>query len=112
MKPHLLWTVTALLLAACQGPAETAGANKDKAIAEAEGRTYDGDGPNERIGEAQDRAADAAEDARNAEAAAVEKQGDSIRTEAEIEAERLEQEAEAVREAADEKADAIKKANE
>lgn len=111
MKSIHLLIAPALLLGACQGPAETAGAKKDKAAAEAAGQTYDGDGPNERIGAARDRAADAAEDARKAEAAAIEKQGDSIRTEADIEAERLEQEAEAVRKAADARADAIKKAN-
>lgn len=105
---HLLFAA-AFLLGGCQGPAETAGAKKDKAAAEAAGQTYDGDGPNERIGAARDRAAEAAEDARKAEAEAVEKQGDSIRTEADIEAERLEQEAEAVRKAANARAEAIEK---
>ncbi|MDO9369472.1 MAG: hypothetical protein Q7T68_12965 [Sphingopyxis sp.] len=107
MKLHIPLIALSLTLAACQGPAEQAGAAKDKADAEAAGRTYDGDGPNERIGAARDRAAEAAEDARKAEAQAIEKKQDSIRSAADIEAERLEQEAEAVRKAADERAAAV-----
>jgi hypothetical protein len=108
MKPFHPMIVAALLLGACDGPAETAGAAKDKAAAEAAGVAYKGDGPNERIGEAQDRAKKAAEEARAAEEEAVEKERDSIRSAADIEAERLEQQAKAVRTAADERADAVK----
>jgi hypothetical protein len=108
MKHPLALIAVLLTLAACDGPAEQAGAAKDKAEAEAAGQTYEGDGPNERIGEARDRAADAAADARKAEAEAIEKEQDSIRSAADIEAERLEQQADAVRKAADAKAEAIK----
>ncbi|MHA4835835.1 SPFH domain-containing protein [Sphingopyxis sp. MSC1_008] len=108
MRPYLSLIALSLTLPACQGPAEQAGAEKDKAAAEATGQTYGGDGPNEKIGEARDRVAKAAEDARKAEAEAIDKKQDSIRRAADIEAERLEQEAEAVRKAADEQADAIK----
>lgn len=108
MKSIMLALAASVLLAACQGPAEQAGAAKDKAAAAAAGQPYDGDGPNERIGAARDRANEAAEDARKAEEHAVEKQGDSIRSEADIEAERLEQAADAVRKAADQRADAVK----
>ena len=45
---------------------------------------------------------------RKAEAKAIEKERDSIRSAADIEAERLEQQADAVRKAADAKADAMK----
>jgi hypothetical protein len=107
MKIFILAITPALLLGACQGPKAQAGAEKDKAAAVAAGQSYDGDGPNERIGAARDRAADAAEDAREAEAEAIEKERDSIRSAADIEAERLEQEAKAVRKAADERADAV-----
>lgn len=111
MKTYIPVLASALLLGACQGPEAQAGTEKDKAAAVAAGRSYDGDGPNERIGAARDRAADAAEDAREAEAEAVEKERDRIRSAADIEAERLEQEAKAVRKAADERADAIKGAS-
>jgi hypothetical protein len=107
MKVFLPLLVAALTLGACDGPAETAGAEKDKAAADAAGTAYNGDGPNERIGEAQDRAAKAAENAREAEQEALEKEQDSIRSAADIEAERLEQQAKALREAADARADAI-----
>lgn len=46
-------------------------------------------------------AASPADDAREVEAEAIEKQRDSIRSQADIEAERLEQEAEAVRKVSD-----------
>src|SRR5688572_7105768 len=59
MKPYILLIAPALVLGACQGPAETAGAEKDKAAAEAAGQPYEGEGPNERIGAAKDRAAEA-----------------------------------------------------
>ena len=107
MKIYILAIAPALLLGACQGPEAQAGAEKDKAAAVAAGQSYDGDGPNERIGDARDRAADAAEDAHEAEADAIEKERDSIRSAADIEAERLEQQAKAVRKAADERADAV-----
>lgn len=55
MKLHIPISLL-LTLGACQGPAEQAGAAKDKAAAEAAGRTYDGNGANERIGAARDRA--------------------------------------------------------
>lgn len=111
MKTYILALAPALLIGACQGPEAQAGAEKDKAAAVAAGRSYEGDGPNERIGAARDRAADAVEDAREAEAEAIEKERDSIRSAADIEAERLEQEAKAVRAAADERADAVKGAS-
>lgn len=108
MRPQLSAIALSLALTACQGPAEQAGAEKDKAVAGAAGQRYDGDGPNEEIGEARDRAARADDDAREAEAVAIDKKQDSIRRAADIEAERLEQEADAVRKAADEQADAVK----
>jgi hypothetical protein len=107
MKNFTLTLACALSLGACQGPEAQAGADKDKIAAEAAGETYEGDGPNESIGAARDRAADAAEEAREAEAEAIEKARDSIHSTADVEAERLEQQAKEVRKAAEERADAV-----
>lgn len=95
LPPLLL--VTAILLAGCNGPNETAGKEKDKAAAAAAGQPYQGDGPNEKIGEAQDRASDAAKDARNAEARSLHKQARKVKADADVEADRLEQQAKAIR---------------
>ncbi|KMS61067.1 hypothetical protein V475_15610 [Sphingobium baderi LL03] len=46
--------VSLSLLSACQGPEQKAGAEKDKAAAEAAGQPYSGDGPNERVGSARE----------------------------------------------------------
>jgi len=96
-----------MILGACQGPQARAGAEKDKAAAEAAGQTYSGDGPNERVGAARDRAIDAAREAREAEAARLKRQGVSIRRQADVEAEQLEQKAKAIRKDADERGDAL-----
>ncbi|MGR4893127.1 hypothetical protein ACIPPQ_19005 [Sphingopyxis sp. LARHCG72] len=107
MKTISINVMALLLLSACQGPQAKAGAEKDKAAAEAAGRVYEGNGPNEAIGAARDRAEDAAREAREAEAAGLKRQGDAIRRQADVEAEKLEQQAEAIRKEADAQADAF-----
>lgn len=102
LMPLLL--APAVLLAACDGPNEKAGKERDKAAAAATGRPYSGTGPGEQIGEAQDRAADAANDARKAQASALRGQAHAIKTDADVEADRLEQQAEAIRDRAKDRA--------
>jgi hypothetical protein len=102
------WAIAALMaLAACKGPAQKAGEEKDTQAAAAAGVAYDGSGPNEAIGRRQDQAADAAHDAAKADARALRRQGDAIRDRASVDAERLEQQAKAIRRAADDQADAL-----
>jgi hypothetical protein len=97
----------ALLISACDGPKERAGAAKDEAAARAAGVAYDGKGPAERAGAAADRVDQAAAKARDSQADAFENQGRVIRAKAEADADRLEQQAEALREHAKNKAKAL-----
>ncbi|WP_419828135.1 hypothetical protein [Sphingomonas sp.] len=102
------WALAALVvLAACKGPAQKAGEEKDKQAAATAGVAYDGSGPNEAIGRRQDQAADAAHDAGEANARALRREGDAVRDRAKVNAERLEQQAKAIRRAADDQADAL-----
>jgi hypothetical protein len=98
--------VVVLVLTGCNGPHQTAGQEQDKAAATAEGQPYSGDGPNERIGKAVDRADQAARHAREATADALTKQGNAIRQQADVAADRLEEQARVVRDDADRRADA------
>jgi hypothetical protein len=94
----------AVLLTGCDGAKEKAGREKDKAAAAASGVAYKGDGPNEQLGEAQDRADDAAKDARHAEASSLQQQARTVKAEADVDADRLEQQAKAIRMQAKERA--------
>jgi predicted small secreted protein len=99
--------LAAASLAACDGPAEKAGKDRDKVAAAANGLPYEGDGPNEKLGAAQDRATTAATRARDAEAAELKQQADNIRKEADDRADKLDAQAKATRDDADTRADAI-----
>jgi hypothetical protein len=100
--------IASVALIGCDGPNEQAGREKDKAEATAAGQNYTGTGPNERIGEAEDRAANALRHERDAAADAIEAQGETIQRQADVTADRLSEEAKAIREAADKQADALK----
>ncbi len=85
-------------LAACEGRNEKAGREADQAAAVAAGQNATGEGPNERLGEAQDRVDDANAEAADATADALERQGDQLRSEAGLAADRLDEKAKALRE--------------
>src|SRR5687768_363762 len=84
-------------LVACEGPHEQAGQKQDEAAANAAGVDYGGSGPAERRGKVQDRAEDAAREAREASAEALEAKAQNYRRQADVEAEKLEAEARDVR---------------
>lgn len=107
MSGKLLALTALVLVAGCKGPAQKAGEERDRQIANASGAAYDGAGPNEAIGRRQDEAADAARDAAKANARALRSQGDAIRDQAKVQAERLEQQAKAIRDKADTQADVL-----
>lgn len=86
-----------LVLAACSGPKQKAGAEYDKAADNAAGVAYNGTGPNERLGEAQDKADRAAAKARDAQADALKQQGREIKSDADAKADKLEEQAKAIR---------------
>ncbi|MDN4633928.1 hypothetical protein QCD71_20625 [Sphingomonas sp. PsM26] len=89
-----------ILLAGCDGPNEKAGVAQDQAAANAAGVKYQGNGPAERIGEAQDHANRAARKDLDA-------QRNKINTEADAQADRLEQQAKEIRRSAKERAEAL-----
>jgi len=89
-----------ILMAGCDGPNEKAGEAQDRAAANAAGIKYKGNGPAERIGEAEDRANRAARED-------LEAQRDRIKTEADAEADRLEEQAKEIRHLAKQRADAL-----
>lgn len=105
MKRTLLSATAVLSLAACDGPAEKAGKESDQAAAAAAGQPYKGEGSNEKLGEAQDRANKAANDARDAQADELKQQGKAIREEADGRADKLEVQAKRIRDEADKRAD-------
>jgi len=107
MKHLVLALVTLASLAACDGPAEKDGKDRDKAAAAANGLPYEGHGPNEKLGEAQDRATTAATIARDAQAAELKQQARNIRKEADDRADKLDAQAKVIRDEADTRADAI-----
>lgn len=87
----------ALVLAACDGPQEQAGEKADNASGVVDGEDSVQSGPAETMGERRDQVTDAANDAREAEADALEEQADAARQSANEDAERLEQQAEKAR---------------
>lgn len=97
---NALMVAGVLLLAACDGPNEKAGEAQDRASANAAGVEYNGNGPAERIGEAEDRANKAARQDLDA-------QKDRVKTEADTEADQLEEQAHQIRADAKAKADAL-----
>jgi hypothetical protein len=91
--------VLAIAASGCDGPNERSGREADRAAAAAQGVNMSGEGSNELIGEAQDRAERAARKAVEARADALEDRADQLRREADAEAEKLDQQARAAREA-------------
>ena len=89
-----------ILVAGCDGPNEKAGEAQDRAAANAAGVEYKGNGPAERIGEAEDRANRAARKD-------IDAQRDRIKTEADAQADRLEEQAKEIRRLARQRADAL-----
>ncbi|HEU5285117.1 MAG TPA: hypothetical protein VFU20_01240 [Sphingomicrobium sp.] len=86
-----------IALAACDGPRENAGENADYAAGVVNSPDTLRQGPAEKLGEAQDIAAKRAEEAREAEARALEAAADEKRALADREAEALEDQADEVR---------------
>jgi uncharacterized protein YjbJ (UPF0337 family) len=93
-----LAALPAVLLAACDGPRENAGEVADNASGAVDSEDTLESGPAERLGEAQDRAADAARDAIETRADALEDTARAGREEARRAAEELEQQADKLRE--------------
>ena len=86
-----------IALTACDGPREKAGREADRAAAAVAGVSQPEEGPNEKLGEAQDRVERADAQATRAAAKALDKQAKQIRAQADLEAERLEKQAEKMR---------------
>ena len=86
-----------LALAACDGPRENAGENADFEAGVVNSEDTLRQGPAERLGEAQDIAAQRAEEAREAEARALEAAADEKREAADKQADELEEQADRVR---------------
>lgn len=86
-------------VAACDGPKETAGREQDRMSAAANGQEAR-DGANAMLGAQQDRLDEAARKVRDAQADALERQADKLRTDADVSADRLEDQARSVRDAA------------
>lgn len=100
---YMMVATALVLLVGCDGPNEKAGEAQDRAAANAAGVEYRGNGPAERVGEAQDRANRAARKD-------LEAQRDRINTEADTQADQLEQQAKEIRRSAKERADALNSA--
>lgn len=86
-----------IALSACDGPRENAGENADFAAGAVGSTDTLRQGPAERLGEAQDIAAKRAEEAREAEARALEATADEKRAAADQQAKALEDQANEVR---------------
>lgn len=86
-----------LTVTACDGPQEQAGEKADNASGAVDGEDSVESGPAETMGERNDEAADSANDAREAQADALEEQADAARDAADQKVEALEQQADNVR---------------
>lgn len=95
-----------ILLAGCDGRRENAGEQADANAGVVSGEDTLVSGPAETAGEAQDRAAESANAAIEANADAAEDRADAIRSSADREADALEERAKKVRRDAEQKADA------
>ncbi len=101
MKFPAIVLLVLLALPGCDGPKQRAGELKDKVAAQDKGESYAGEGPNERMGKAGDRADEAEQQAKDATADALRKQGEAARRQADVPAGRLDEQARAIREDAD-----------
>ena len=97
---YMIIATALILVTGCDGPNEKAGEAQDRAAANAAGIEYKGNGLAERIGEAEDRANRAARED-------LEAQRDRIKTEADAQADRLEEQARDIRRLAKRRADAL-----
>ncbi len=86
-----------IALGACDGPREDAGENADFAAGAVGSNDTLRQGPAERLGEAQDTAAQRAEEAKEAQARALEAAADEKREAADQQADALEEQADRVR---------------
>src|ERR1041385_6904034 len=109
MKSYQAALFAIALVAGCKGPGQTAGEAQDRAAATANGQQYSGEGPNERIGKAVDRANEAAQEARDASAVALKKQANAIRREGAVGAQRLKEQAKAITDEAEQRAEKLDK---
>ena len=85
------------MLSGCDGPNEKAGEEQDRAAAAVAGQPYQEGGPNERLGEARDRVVDAQADEARAQARIAKRQRDEIETSADVAADALENRASVIR---------------
>ena len=99
MKTVVL-SVFAFAAAAYSGSNEKAGKERDETVSAAAGQTYDGAGPNQRIGAAKDRAVAAGERAKDATADALTAEGRDLRRNADKTGARYDEQADAIRDAA------------
>lgn len=90
--------LSTVALAGCDGPRENAGEVADNASGAVGSEDTLRQGPAERLGEKQDRAAEAAKEAREAQADALDDAAEAKRDQADEAGERLEQEAAKLRE--------------
>lgn len=90
-------TLSLAILAGCDGPKESAGRAADKAAAAANGQTLTQEGPNELMGEAEDRADRADRKALDAQADLLEQRADQLRQEAAGRADAIDKQAQALR---------------
>lgn len=107
MRIPFLVGLTLAALTACEGPHQQAGERQDEAAANLAGEAYDGSGPAERVGRAQDQADQAAVRAERSAEAARAAQSENIRRQAEVEARRLDEQARALREKARARGEAL-----
>lgn len=98
MKPRMTLLAACLLgLAACDGPREDAGEVADNAADVVSSEDAIESGPNETLGEVRDEAAESADEAREAQADALEDRAEQAREEADRKADALEDQAERAR---------------
>ena len=109
MRIMTIVLVGTLALTACSGPKQKAGEVQDQAAANVAGDTYNGNGPNERLGKAQDKADHAAAKARVAQADALKQQGREIKLEADAKADKLEEQVKSIRTTAKDQAHTLDK---
>lgn len=97
----IFYTALALTaLVSCDGANEQAGERQDEAAANQAGEVYDGSGPAERVGRAQDQADGAADDAQQAAEEAAAAESENYRRQVEVAAKRLDERAREMRERA------------
>lgn len=105
LRSHLLALATCCLVMACDGPHEQAGEKADAAAGIKEGPL--GSGPEERIGEIQDKVERDQKRAAEAQADAAEHRADELKATADQQADALDQKADAIRHSAKQAAESL-----